>query len=51
METNKIVYVRCTDSAIVVHTVYASGYDATDAASKVIQLETLKLMNEEDGLI
>ena len=34
METNKIVYVRCMDSAIVVHTVYASGYDATDDSIK-----------------
>ena len=34
METNKIVYIRCMDSAIVVHTVYASGYDATDDSIK-----------------
>ena len=34
METNKIVYVRCMDSAIVVHTVCASGYVATDDSIK-----------------
>lgn len=52
METEKIVYIRSTDSAnvIVVHTVYASGYDATNDSIKGYSVKAFKVDDREECL-